>query len=433
MNNDINAKPVWHTVLRFSLVLLGLFVCYRLILGSARYGAARMFTTAAMVQASIEPADTAVRINPDDPAAHYARALSLVNAQRIDEAITELRQAIQMRPHHYYEWLDLGVTLDRMGDQDGAGRALRESIRLAPSFAQPHWQLGSLLYRQQKYEEAFDELRMGAKSNPSLEDGLLDLAWIAANGNVTTVDGFIRAQTSRNQLQLARYLILHDKGPEGAQHAVAAGKPADEDEADILREIIEKLVLSRQFSDAYRVWAANHEGAPRDPAKISGNILNGNFVEPIMQNDPGFGWQLPKVPGASVLIDHPGPAAGTRGLRIDYSGDASPDAPVVYQLVMLEPNTHYVLKFRAKTEKLVSGGPPLVLVQSADSESPRILGQSKPLSSQIEGAWTAQQIDFSTDGTTRVAVLSLLRLSCTESPCPVFGSLWLGGFSLARA
>jgi hypothetical protein len=432
-NKGLASRAGWRGILRVILAVALLILCYRLITQSAKAGISRLFSTVAIFESSLEPADRAVQFAPGDPEAHYTRGLTLVNLERLDEAVNELRIATSLRPHHYYEWLDLGVTLDRIGNQDGAADALRESIRLAPFFAQPHWQLGSLLYRQGKYDQAFDELRLGAKGNPTLMDGLLDLAWIAAKGNVVTLDGFIKAQTSRNQLQLARYLVLHGKGPEGAQHAIAAGKPADEDEAGILRELIEKLVVTRQFSDAYQVWAAHHSGVPRDSGHISGNILNGDFVQPIMQNDPGFGWQLPKVSGASVLIDPSGPAPGTRGIRVDYSGDVSPGAPVIYQLLLLEANTHYVLRFMAKTENLVSGGPPLVIVQGADTDSPKTLGESKPLSWESAGAWTVQQVDFSTDATTRVAIVSLQRLACSQSPCPVFGSLWLARFSVARA
>src|SRR5438552_10089755 len=122
----------------------------------------------AIIQSSVEPADEAVIVTPTDPEAHYTRALSLVNAERLDEALGELQQATRLRPHHYYEWLDLGVTFDQLGNQEAATDAFRESVRLAPYFAQPRWQLGSLLFRQGRYQEAFVELRLGAKSNSNL-------------------------------------------------------------------------------------------------------------------------------------------------------------------------------------------------------------------------------------------------------------------------
>src|SRR5438105_2575453 len=98
------------------------------------------------VQTNIEAADLAVRLTPNDPEAHYTRAIVLGNLERLSEAAVELNQAISLRPHHYYEWLDLAVTMDRLGDEPAAIRAVDESIRLAPSFAQPRWQSGNLLF-----------------------------------------------------------------------------------------------------------------------------------------------------------------------------------------------------------------------------------------------------------------------------------------------
>src|SRR5436190_20861625 len=136
----------WRQLLRFSAALLVLFCCYRLVVDTARGGIARLLETNAIIQSRVEPVDLAIRLAPSDPEAHYTRALALVNHERLDDAVAELRQTTRLRPHHYYEWLDLGVTLDRLGDQTAAVAALRESVRLAPFFSQPRWQLGNLLF-----------------------------------------------------------------------------------------------------------------------------------------------------------------------------------------------------------------------------------------------------------------------------------------------
>src|SRR5204862_4468578 len=101
----------------------------------------------------------------------------------------------QLRPHHDYEWLDLGVTLDRMGDEAGAAVAMKQSVRLAPFFSQPHWQLGNLLFRQSNYQDAFTELRLGARTNRSLVQSMLELGWAAAQQDPKALDGLVQPQT----------------------------------------------------------------------------------------------------------------------------------------------------------------------------------------------------------------------------------------------
>src|SRR5437879_1802970 len=100
----------WRDIARLFCAVLALFACYFLIRDSGRNGVSRFLSMLAIIQSRVEPADEAVIVTPTDPEAHYTRALSLVNAQRLEEALAELREATRLRPHHYYQWLDLGVT-----------------------------------------------------------------------------------------------------------------------------------------------------------------------------------------------------------------------------------------------------------------------------------------------------------------------------------
>ena len=421
-------------ILRFFLALLGLFSCYRLTVDSATAGFSRLLQTTAIFQAKLAPADVAVNLTPNDPEAHYTRALTLVNQERLGDAVAEFQGATQLRPHHYYEWLDLGVTLDRLGDQTAALAALRESVRLAPSFAQPRWQLGNLFFRQGRYDEAFAELRLGAKSNPNLFEGLVELGWVAADGDVVTMERWVPAEITRQHLQLASFLAKQGRGADAARQAREAGEPQDEEERAILRQVISALLAAEQFSEAYSAWTASHHPTVINSAtnaKASTQFLNGNFLEPIIQDDPGFGWQLLAVPNFSASIDPLGPSPGTRSLRLDFSGDSNPGSRLIYQLTLLQPNSRYSLSFMARTENLISGGPPVILVLPATGKNPKILAQSVPVSPP-SGGWSAFKVDFSTDETTSAVVVALQRLACLQSPCPVFGKLWLGEFALAK-
>jgi Flp pilus assembly protein TadD len=434
MDNIVDSRPKrkrsWRPLLRFAVAVLGLISCYRLIEDAARSGVSRLFSTTAIVQSSVEAADEAVRLAPSDPEAHYTRALALVNLERLSDAAGEFQQATRLRPHHYYQWLDLGVTLERLGDQTGAAAALRESVRLAPFFAQPRWQLGNLLYRQGRYEEAFAELRPGAKSNPSLVGGLLDLAWVAADGDVGAVEALVQPESRRRHLELASFLAKHGKGADAVRQVREAGEPGDEGERALLHETISRLLAAQLFSDAYVAWATTHSSAVSG-ANGPGQFVNGNFVEPIMQNDPGFGWQVLARPQVVVSVDPSGPAPGAKSVRIEFDGDSPPGNQLIHQLVLLQSKTRYSLNFMARAENLVSGGPPVILAADGGSKATKILGQSKPLSPGTS-EWSTYQVDFTTDENTTAVIIALQRLGCSQSPCPIFGRLWLSRFSLEK-
>jgi hypothetical protein len=432
VDSRLKRKIGWRHILRFCLALVGLFCCYRLTVDAASSGLSRLLSTTAIIQSKIGPADMAVRLAPDDPEAHYTRALSLVNLERLDDAVAELRQTTRLRPSHYYEWLDLGVTLDRLGDQTAAVAALRESVRLAPSFAQPRWQLGNLLYRQGRYPEAFAELRLGAKSNPGLVEGMMQLAWVAAEGDVGSFETLVNPDSGRRHLELASFLAKQGKGAEAARQVREAGEPQDQEERAILHQTISALLAAELFPEAYYAWATTHRQTVDNSSKASVQFLNGSFVEPIIQDDPGFGWQLPVVQNISASIDPSGPSPGTASIRLEFGGDSTPGSEAIHQLILLSPNSQYSLSFMARAMDLVSGGPPVILALSAQSKTRKILGQSEPLSRGTSG-WTAYKVDFSTDENTSAVLISLQRLTCNQSPCPIFGKLWLSGFSLVKA
>lgn len=419
----------WRRVVAFIVALVVLFCCYRLIVGAATAGLSRLYQTSAIISSSVEPADVAVKMTPNDPEAHYTRALSLVNLERIDEAVTEFREAVRLRPHHYYEWLDLGVTLDRVGDQAGAEKSLRESIRLAPFFAQPRWQLGNFLFRQEKFSEAFEQLRLGSASNPQLTRTLIELAWAASDGKVPTLEASVDPHGARAELEVANFLAQHNMADEAARHVQKAGLLVDERDIDLSRVIIDELLSNRQFSAAHVAWLATH-GKQNSPATSTQDFVNGGFADPILNKDPGFGWQLTAGPNILASIDPTGPGPDTRSLRIEYSGNSSPTDPVVSELLLLQPNKRYQVKFSARTDQLVSGGPPVIVVADVGGEVSKILGQSNSLPPDTNG-WTSYAVDFSTETGTRAVSVRLVRLGCKEMPCPIFGKLWLAKFALS--
>ncbi len=420
----------WRLIIRLALALVGLFGCYRLMVGSAKTGYSRLLSTASIVQSGIEPAKGAVRLTPTDPEAHYTLALALVNYQRLPEAVVELREAIRLRPHYYYEWLDLGLTLDRLDDQENAVAALRESIRLAPSFVQPRWQLGSLLYRQKRYQEAFAELRRGARSNPMLFDALLHLGWMAADSDVPTMELLIDAQDTTSHLALANYLAARGKGATATRHVRAAGPASAEVDRMLLRETIRSLLFTNQFSDAYSIWAPTHNLGAESGVQSLARVVNGDFVDPIGQYDAGFGWQLSASPNVTVSIDLSGPIARSQSILFNFNGESAPGTQLLSQIVLVAPKTRYLLKFMSRSENLVTGGPPVIIVK--DSTSAKTLGQSRSLPTDTSD-WTQVEVDFSTDEKTEAMTMSLQRLNCNQSPCPIFGRFWLSKFSLTTA
>src|SRR3954467_576066 len=99
-------------LIRLLFGLIGIVLCFRLGADAARGGVARLMSTIAVFELRPESADLAISVSPRDPETHYNRALMLVNLGRLSEAVVEFKNTVQLRPHYYNAWMDLGVTLD---------------------------------------------------------------------------------------------------------------------------------------------------------------------------------------------------------------------------------------------------------------------------------------------------------------------------------
>src|SRR2546421_2391157 len=132
-------------------------------------------------------ANDSIRLSPSDPQAHYARALVLSRLGQLDDATREFERAVALRPSDYVLWLDLGNARQSSGDDEGALLAFREAARLAPAYARPRWEMGQLLIRAGRPDEAFEEFRHAVASRPTLLPEVIDYAWKAYGGDAGAI------------------------------------------------------------------------------------------------------------------------------------------------------------------------------------------------------------------------------------------------------
>jgi hypothetical protein len=99
------------------------------------------------------------------------------------------------------------------------------------------------------------------------------------------------------------------------------------------------------------------------------------------------------------------------------------------QTFIAKPATTYRLSFAIRTKDLVTGGPPLIVVNDASND--QLLGKSENFP-RATTPWTKLNVDFTTLPTSQAAVIRLQRNNCDSSLCPIFGTLWLDEFSVEQ-
>jgi tetratricopeptide (TPR) repeat protein len=410
---------------RLIVVILSLLACLYGVWYSGREGVSQLLASYGAAAQRLDAADWAVRFGASVPEAHSVRAGLLFDAGARVEALEEYERAVALRPHDYALWVELGRARDQAGEAAGALAAYVEAVRLAPFYAEPRWLLGNTLYRSGRLTEAFAELQRAAASNPKLLPQAINLAWAAFDGDAQAIEQALQLQTPQQHLALARFLVRRGKTMEAITQFRAAGGAAGEER----RSLVAELLAAKRFKEAYEVWSSGRPPTDESLAESNARVLNGGFEAPVTLSEPGFGWQLPQnIQAVQAAQDRAEPRAGAQSLRLSWNGSYDPANTVLSQLILVEPNARYQLRFAARTEKLVSGGLPVVLLADASSNDGRTLGTAVTLP-QGNSAWQDYAIEFTTTATTAVQLI-VRRQNCSTSPCPIFGRVWLDDFSV---
>jgi TolB-like protein/Flp pilus assembly protein TadD len=101
----------------------------------------------------------AIRLNPNDAAAHQNYALFLARMGRFDEAVREVKRRRELDPLSLGGNVDVGSVLHMARRDEEAIPWFRRVIEMDSSFPRAHWGLGLSLVQQRKYDDAIAELR----------------------------------------------------------------------------------------------------------------------------------------------------------------------------------------------------------------------------------------------------------------------------------
>lgn len=411
---------LWPSTILFRtvLALLAIGLCLLLMQTAARIGFSRLLTRYAVAVNSLPAADQAVALTPSDPEAHRARASVLNRLQRTGEAEASLTTATSLRPNDDLLWLELGSTREELGNSEGALAALDQAVRCAPYYAHTHWQRGNLLLRMGRYNEAFADLRQAAASNRKYVPTLIDLTWNLTRGDAKKTEALLQINNDDERWTFIRFLAQKGEGKEVTEQVGLLKTPLSDQNRD---ELTRLLFAAKSFDSSF---AVSGEGGR------AGEILNGDFEEPILVNNATLGWIISHGrSNAKLALDVTEKSHGARSLQISLAGEWDVSEPLLSQTIVVNSEQRYRLSFAVKTKDLVTGGPPRIVV--TDAKSNQILGKSDAFS-PATGAWQQMNVEFATPPNGTAVVIRLTRDSCATSLCPIFGVTWLDEFSLQK-
>ncbi len=106
------------------------------------------------------------------PIWYFAATLAQANQEQLERALATAAEGVARHPTQSVLRNNLAVLLEATGDVAGAETALREVLQDDPVYPQPYKNLGDLLYRGGRYEEATQLYDRAANLDPTLGDDL---------------------------------------------------------------------------------------------------------------------------------------------------------------------------------------------------------------------------------------------------------------------
>ncbi len=420
----INMGAMWKRaplVLVAVVALVASWYAVRWLMGATMAESAQDFETAA----------AAVRLAPRDPQSH----LNLARLHRVsfepDEvslALEEYKRAAALAPNDWLIWLEVGRARASSGDLDGGIRALRHTVELAPSYAQPRWHLGNTLLRAGQTDEAFAELRRAADADPTYRPQVFNLAWQVFGQDMALVIKTV-GNTPVARAQLTTVLINRGRLDDSLKLWSSLSETEKKENAATGEPLAQALHAAKRYHDALQISLEIGLVAPSETA--AEKITNGGFESDIgAAGKKFFDWQIAPLPQAQVALDARVAHSGKRSLRIIFNAPAQFEFRNIAQLVVVEPATRYRLSFYVRTEDLRSASTPiLVVLDGADINN--ALASTAPLANGTSD-WQQMSVEFTTPPRAEAVVLRLDRAGCADNTCPILGKVWYDDFDLQR-
>lgn len=405
-----------------------------LLAAAACIGGAYFFAKWGLVNSAVLRVDNGdlalylTTLAPDDPLPHYASAVFLEKSFEpadVDHSLKEFETATGLAPGNYLYWLDLGRARERSGDAEGAERALRQSLLLAPNYSRVQWALGNALLRQGRREEAYAEIQKAVTGDPALAMPAAVMAWQFFNGDIAEIRRSAGG-SARLDAALAALLIGQKKYDEAI--AIWDSIPAAEKSTtvkDIGTTLYSKLIEARRLRQALRIsYELDSQATRFEP----GIVVNGGFESAVKLEGAGpFEWQIAGGLQPQIVLTNGKKHGGNNSLLLVFNTNAVTDFRSVTLLVPVEPNTEYDFQVFYSSDLKTPASFKWEVVNALDG---RTIASTNAITPSTE--WTPLTVRFKSSDASDGVIIRLARGDC-GTVCPIVGNLWFDDVSLRRA
>jgi tetratricopeptide (TPR) repeat protein len=344
-------------------------------------------------QQTIEATEAAVRWMPDD-ADYRFRLAALRGDAGGAGSIEQLQRAVELNPWDARAWIELGLRREAEPNLNEAERCLLQAAE-ADRLYVPRWTLANFYFRHGNLAEFQHWAKAAAATVYGDASALFRLC-----EKVWDDDLIDRLEIRRPDVR-ADYLnhLLSDGRLElimpAARKLLDSGRQSD---VPILMSACDRLLERENAPDALEIWNALAR-ARRIPFAVleprRGSILTDSRFE-ATSTPNGFAWKTLAPVGVTASVEDSG------GLRLTFSGSEPEQCELLAQLVPVEEQTDYELKWLFRTSEIAANTG--LEWRVTDTAGRNLFGDSESLSSD-EQQWKAMR--FRTPAGCRLARLGL--------------------------
>ncbi|MFM8395826.1 MAG: tetratricopeptide repeat protein [Acidobacteriota bacterium] len=416
-------------------LLLAVLLCSTLILRLGYHNLSVRFIADPRFQLNREGLLLIHRSIPDSPRLNLRLAESYLadavsGRQALEAARYHARLAAARSLWDYRTAHILGTILEIDGDLEGAEKAHRLAVRLAPNYTRANWALGSLLLRESRFDESLPYLSTAARIDPRLYPSLFDQLG-EFSGWSSEFAQKLTANDPQAQLMLVEYLLEQSR-QELALSFFHQTAPEYRRRASGTLRILSVLIEGGQSDLARQLWT---ELYPEGGSGIN-PVWNGDFEKETKLDraersdlESLFDWTFTPSRYARISIDNVSAGTGSRSLRIVFVGlDTTTLSREIRQQVTLRPGTAYRVTFSYRTSELTSPEGPRVAIASEAGT----LAVSPAIPGGTSSSWIETGFEFTAGPEPGRKFLSIIRQPQFSYDDPTRGVVWFDDFKITE-
>jgi hypothetical protein len=344
----------------------------------------------------------------------------------VRQAITNYVRATTIASGSAAYWLDLAEAQETVLQMAEAEKAFRRAQQAYPISADVAWRFGNFLLRQNRQDEAYQEIHRALSVQPGLTALAISRCWQSTRDIEKILQLALPAEP--DAYWGAIDFLVDAREPDAAMvvwKRLMAAKPSFAVQKPFPLE--EMLIDTSHPEDAQTVWQQSLAAAavPSHSPENGSLVWNGGFEQDLLNG--GLGWRFRAVPGADLSFDPHEAHSQARSLRVVFDGTGNVDFQQPWQYVVLQPNTRYRLSAYFRTDTLTtSSGIRLELLEE------RRFGDTVGATANLSGTqpWAPSETDFTTGAETKLFRLVLRRRPSPKLDNKISGTIWMDDVSL---